>query len=48
MGSLRENLEISIGAIIRKVIHPQSGAYKNLQFLYRHLLSIKRQSKNLY
>jgi sulfatase maturation enzyme AslB (radical SAM superfamily) len=45
MGSLRENLEISIGSIIRKVIDPQSGAYKKLQFLYRHLLSIKRTQK---
>jgi uncharacterized radical SAM superfamily Fe-S cluster-containing enzyme len=42
---LRENLEISISSIIRKVISPQSRAYKNLQILYRYILSVKRMQK---
>jgi sulfatase maturation enzyme AslB (radical SAM superfamily) len=45
MGSLRENIEMTIGSIIRKAIRPQSKAYKDLQLLYRYLLSIKRAQK---
>ncbi|MDR1362728.1 MAG: 4Fe-4S cluster-binding domain-containing protein [Spirochaetaceae bacterium] len=45
MNRLRENVEMSIGSIIRKLIKPQSRAYKNLQVLYRYFLSVKRTQK---
>ncbi|MDR1148173.1 MAG: 4Fe-4S cluster-binding domain-containing protein [Spirochaetaceae bacterium] len=45
MYRLRENLEMTIGSIIRKTIKPQSRAYKNLQILYRYFLSAKRTKK---
>jgi MoaA/NifB/PqqE/SkfB family radical SAM enzyme len=45
MGIFTANLEASIGSIVRKVISPQSGAYKKLQVLYRSLLYMKRMRK---
>jgi pyruvate-formate lyase-activating enzyme len=45
MDRLRENLEMAVGSIIRKAIQPQSKAYKNLQILYRYLLSLKKTRK---
>jgi MoaA/NifB/PqqE/SkfB family radical SAM enzyme len=45
MGTLRENIEMSMGTVLRKALHPQSAAYKRLQILYRYLLSTKRTRK---
>jgi molybdenum cofactor biosynthesis enzyme MoaA len=45
MGSLRDNFEMTIGPIIRKVIKPQCGVYKNLQVLYRSFLALIKTRK---
>jgi uncharacterized radical SAM superfamily Fe-S cluster-containing enzyme len=45
LNRLRENLEMFIGSILRKALNPNGGAYRNLQVLYRYILSAKRTKK---
>jgi MoaA/NifB/PqqE/SkfB family radical SAM enzyme len=38
-------MEIIIGSVLRKIIPANSTAYRNIQYLYRYFLSVKRSRK---